>query len=163
MNGVYLIVLTLVCLSCSRYHTDPITPVEMTRTAMTETFVRINIYAETNKMIPVSLEVLPKRNRYANRTIDGWGRPLRYSVSENGIITLTSLGQDGNLGGEAEDSDISESYYSKRSNGTLWVGSELWLVDAEVKVADLQPSSATDVDRRIRSTTNRTASPVGRR
>jgi hypothetical protein len=130
MNRAFLIFLALAFLSGC---TDKITPVEMTRTAMTETLVRINIYAETNKAIPSSLDVLPKRDGYMNRTTDGWNRPLQYRVAQDGIITLTSLGADGKLGGNGEDADISVSYLSKRPDGSLWVGSAMWLVEAKVK------------------------------
>ena len=68
-----------------------------------------------------------------NRTTDGWNRPLQYRVAQDGIITLTSLGADGKPGGDGEDADISVSYRSKRPNGSLWVGSPMWLVEAEVK------------------------------
>src|SRR5438105_392872 len=92
---------------------DRITPIEMTHTAMTETFVRISLYAETNKAVPPSLDVLPKREGYANRTTDGWKRLLQYSVSGNDVITLRSLGADGKPGGDGENADISQSYHSK--------------------------------------------------
>jgi hypothetical protein len=113
--------------------TDKITPVEMTRTAMTETLARINIYAETNKAVAPSLDVLAKRDGYLNRTTDGWNRPVQYRVAQDGIITLTSLGADGKPGGDGENADISVSYRSKRPDGSLWVGSPMWLVEAEVK------------------------------
>lgn len=112
---------------------DKITPHEMTRTAMTETFVRINIYAETNKAVPPSLDVLPKRDGYANQTADGWNRPLQYRVTQDGIIILTSLGADGKPGGDGDNTDISMSYHSKRADGSLWVGSPMWIVETEVK------------------------------
>lgn len=112
---------------------DRITPVEMTHTAMIETFVRISLYAETNKALPPSLEVLPKREGYANRTTDGWKRTLEYSVSGDGVITLRSLGKDGRPGGDGENADISQSYLSKRPDGSLWVGSPMWTAEAEVK------------------------------
>ena len=118
----------LALVSCHR-----ITPVEMTKSAITETFVRIGIYAQTNRAVPPSLAVLPKRDGYANRTTDGWGRPLRYSLATNGIIALTSFGRDGKPGGSGEDADTSESYFTKKSDGSLWVGSDLWIVEAQVR------------------------------
>jgi len=113
--------------------TSRIPPVAMTRTAMTETFVRISLYAETNKALPPSLDVLPKREGYANRTTDGWKRPLQYSVAGDGVITLRSFGADEKPGGEGDSADISQSYRSKRQDGTLWVGLPMWIVEAEVK------------------------------
>lgn len=130
MNRASLMFLALAFLSGC---TDKITPVEMTRTAMTETLARINIYAETNKAVAPSLDVLAKRDGYLNRTTDGWNRPVQYRVAQDGIITLTSLGADGKPGGDGENADISVSYRSKRPDGSLWVGSPMWLVEAEVK------------------------------
>ena len=64
---------------------DKITPVEMTPTAMTETLVRINIYAETNKAIAPSLDVLAKRDGYVNRTTPVATGRLQYRVAQGGI------------------------------------------------------------------------------
>ena len=158
---VRLVLMLLVCSSCSRYHTDPITPTEMTWTAMDETFARIDIYARSNKSVPTSLEMLPKREHYINRTTDGWGRPLRYSVSQDGIVSLTSLGRDGVVGGHGEDADITEAYYTRRTDGTLWAGSDLWLVEAEVKPSDLQQSGAANRSQPVRSETKRTPAAAG--
>jgi hypothetical protein len=130
VNRASLVFLALAFLSGC---TDRITPVEMTRTAMTETLARINIYAQTNKGIPPSLDVLAKRDGYVNRTTDGWNRPLQYRVTQDGIGTLMSLGADGKAGGNGDDADISVSYRSKRPDGSLWVGSPTWLFEAEVK------------------------------
>src|SRR5208283_4939170 len=112
----------IVSVSCR----DRVTPVENTKDAITETFVRIDIYAKTNKAVPLSLDLLPKREGYSNQTTDAWGRPLMYRVTQDGIITLTSFGKDGKLGGNGEDADISVSYFTKRPDGSLWVGSDMW-------------------------------------
>ena len=56
---------------------------------------------------PPDLSVLPMLNG-DNETSDAWGRPLKYSVDDQGIITLKSLGRDGKRGGEGEDADIIE-------------------------------------------------------
>ena len=118
------------CLSCCLHL---ITPREMTLTSITETFVRIDLYAKQNGQLPATLAVLPEREGYANRIVDGWGRPLQYHLEEDGVITLVSLGRDGKPGGPGEDADISESYYSRRTDGTLWVGAELWIAEARVR------------------------------
>jgi hypothetical protein len=112
---------------------DRITPVEMTHTAIGETFYRIQIYAQKYGAVPASLDALPKREGYVNRTTDGWGRPLEYRVRPDGVITLTSYGRDGAPGGAGDDADISVSYRTKRADGSLWVGSDLWIVEARVK------------------------------
>lgn len=92
----------------------------------------INTYAAQNKTVPPSLDVLPTGQDKVNTTLDGWGRKIEYRVTEEGIITLTSFGADGKPGGNGEDADISESYYSKRPDGSLWVGSESWPFEARV-------------------------------
>jgi hypothetical protein len=122
-----------VCPACLLDHfVTVITPVEMTDSAITETFVRIDLYAKEHGTTPPSLDVLPERKGYMNRITDGWGRPLLYEVSDDGRLTLTSYGKDGKPGGSGEDADISRSYYSRRPDGSLWVGSDLWIVEAEV-------------------------------
>lgn len=103
---------------------------------MTETFVRMSLYAKAHQDVPPSLRVLPERKGYMNRTTDGWGRPLIYQIGDNGVLTLTSLGEDGKPGGNGEDRDISESYYSRRIDGSLWIGESSWIVDAEVPDED---------------------------
>lgn len=110
-----------------------ITPVESTNTAIMESFARVQLYAETNRAVPLSLDALPRRKRYANQTTDGWYRPLQYRVTPDDVITITSLGRDGKPGGTGEDADISVSYRSKRRDGSLWIGSDLWLVEAQVR------------------------------
>lgn len=98
---------------------------------MGETFARVNLYAEQHHEIPSSLAVLLKREGYANQMADGWGRPLQYSVGDDGRLKLTSLGRDGTPGGTEEDADISKPYLGERSDGSLWVGSEMWIIEAE--------------------------------
>ncbi len=107
-----------------------ITPDEMTNSAIGETFARIHIYAQTKRAVPSSLDVLPKRDGYANQTMDGWDRPLQYRIAADGTITLTSLGRDGKPGGSGADADVSVSYQTKRTDGSLWVGSDMWIVEA---------------------------------
>jgi hypothetical protein len=121
---------------------DVIPPKEETVSAMIETFVRISIYAEQNNSIPSSLAVLPKREGYANQTTDAWKRPLRYEITADGIIRLTSLGKDGQPGGEGDNTDITRAYYSRRPDGSLWATSDMWVVKAEVREKDPQQSAA---------------------
>src|SRR6185436_15963047 len=110
-----------------------ITPSEMTRTAIVETFVRFNLYGETNNTLPTSLAVLPKREGYINRTTHGWNRPLQYTVTDDGVITLKSFGADGKPGGAGKNADIAQSYRSKKPDGSPWVGTPMWIVEAECK------------------------------
>jgi hypothetical protein len=113
---------------------DVITPIEMTHTAIDETFVRVDLYAKQHGAIPPSLAVLPQRSGYMNRTTDGWKRPLLYDIRNDGCVTLTSYGKDRKPGGVGEDADISRSYRAKRPDGSLWAGVDgLWIVNAEVR------------------------------
>jgi hypothetical protein len=141
------------------WYWDVIPPDAMTITAIGETFVRINLYAETNRSIPLSLDVLPKREGYANRTTDGWGRPLVYKVAADGVITLTSFGADGQPGGEGPDADLSQSYRCRRPEGSLWVGSPMWIVEAEIH----PQGGAANGSQPVRSETNGTSRAAGSR
>jgi hypothetical protein len=102
----------------------------MTHTAITETFVRMNLYAQQHHSIPTSLDVLPKRTGYANRTTDGWNRPFLFETSADGILTLKSFGKEGKPAGKGEEADISTSYQAMHEDGTLWIGDEMWIVKA---------------------------------
>ena len=130
-SGSPYTLLAVVCLAgCCM---DTISPIDSTITAMDESFARVQIYAKTNGAVPPSLDVLPKRKGYANQITDGWHRPLLYRVAPDGVITITSFGRDGKPGGTGEDADIAVSYRSKRPDGSLWVGSDLWIVEAQVR------------------------------
>jgi hypothetical protein len=111
---------------------DVIPPKAMTVTAIDETFVRIGMYVRQHNSIPSSLDILPKREGYANRITDGWNRPLQYEVWSNGIIRLTSSGKDGKLGGDGENADITKAYRTKKPDGSLWATSEMWIVEGEI-------------------------------
>ena len=113
----------------------------MTVSAMTETFARISLYAQQNNDIPPSLDILPKRSGYANQITDGWGRPLKYEFTPDGIIRLTSLGKDGVLGGTEDDTDVSMAYYTRCPDGSLWVTSEMWMVEAKVRGENTQQAA----------------------
>jgi hypothetical protein len=121
---------------------DVIPPKAETVSAMTETFVRIALYTKQSNSIPQSLAVLPKREGYANQTTDAWKRPLRYEITADGIIRLTSLGKDGQPGGEGDNSDITRAYYARRPDGSLWATSDMWIVEAEIRDKDPQQSAA---------------------
>jgi len=45
-------------------------------------------------------------NQARHALIDAWGRPVRYRTTDEGTIRLTSLGADGELGGEGAAADI---------------------------------------------------------
>jgi hypothetical protein len=92
---------------------------DMTDTAIGETRVRIHLYMLAKNEVPPHLAALPKREGYANRITDGWGRPLIYSADKEGIITLTSLGRDGKPGGTGDDADVTKRYRTRNKDGSL--------------------------------------------
>jgi hypothetical protein len=106
-----------------------IPPKAMTVTAIGESFARINLYAKEHQSLPQSLADFPRRDGYSNRTDDGWKNPLHYEISEDGTVTLTSMGVDNKLGGTGDTADISRSYNSIDDMGRFIAGEALWLVD----------------------------------
>jgi hypothetical protein len=71
----------------------------------------------------------------SNDTIDGWGRPLLFSVDEGGIITLRSLGRDGKPGGKKKaDADVRRRYWTKDRTGALNVDEEYWIVTQAIEL-----------------------------
>jgi len=113
-----------------------IPPRNMTISAMGETIVRMRMYMQEHRAYPTSLDVLPKRQGYANRVTDGWNRKLIYRVDEDGVISLTSLGRDGKQGGEGEDRDISKRRKTRNRDGTWMIDDESWLIDSEMREED---------------------------
>lgn len=128
---VLILLSALLLQGCDLVHV--ITPVEMTHTAIGETFVRIDLYMKKEKHIPKSFADLPVRSGYANSTKDGWNRELDYSISEEGVLSLTSLGADGKLGGIGENQDITKRFKTKDEFGKSLIGNEFWLVTCELK------------------------------
>jgi len=96
---------------------DVVPPLAITRTAITEAFARIHLYAQLSNKIPESLDILPKREGYANCTTDGWKRNLQYSVDSDGIISLKSFGKDGLPGGSVDDADVEVRYHTRDTEG----------------------------------------------
>jgi hypothetical protein len=97
-------------------HTIP--PRSMTLTAIGETQSRIEIYVGGggNKP-PDTLDLLPMRDGYMNRTTDGWKRPLIY-VRADDTFSLTSLGRDGVPGGTGDDEDVVRRFrIARNQNG----------------------------------------------
>ena len=82
----------------------------ITRSAITETSVRIQIYYQRNKRLPADLSVLPIRENYSNRTTDAWDRPLRYTIDSDNSFTLSSFGKDGVAGGTGDNTDLTVKY-----------------------------------------------------
>jgi len=121
-----------ILLAVTACHAHTISPSEMTYSAIGETIYRIHLYAKINGTLPSSLAVLPVRDNYANRTLDGWNRPIIYKVTPDGVLSLTSLGSDGLPGGTGEEKDIVVRYRGKDKNGRVIAGNDLWTVDGEI-------------------------------
>ena len=109
------------------------TPVELTNTAITESFSRMRMFLALHRRFPESLDDLPKREGHANRTADGWGRPLMYRIEGSNYITLLSLGEDGRVGGTGVDADIRKTYRTKSPDGSWCVDDEMWIVTEEMR------------------------------
>ncbi|MCG7870182.1 MAG: type II secretion system protein GspG [Candidatus Thiodiazotropha taylori] len=125
-------ILVVFCFLSCKYLVHTITPEEMTRSAIGETFVRINLYSIEHHKMPNSFSELPRRSGYLNSTVDGWGREIMMEIFDNKLITLFSLGKDGLPGGEGENSDISQSYWLTKPNGGFWVEDKNWIYEARV-------------------------------
>lgn len=110
-----------------------IPPAALTESALTETLVRIDMFAASHGRVPSSLGELADRHGFANRTVDGWGNPLLYAVDEEGVLTLVSLGSDGVPGGERLAADVERRLLTLREDGSLWAGSATWTIDAVVR------------------------------
>jgi hypothetical protein len=109
-----------------------IPPEAMTLTAIGESQVRIHVYMLKHRDYPSSLADLPTREGYANCITDGWGYPLLYNVDDDGVISLTSLGQDGAVGGNGDNKDITRRYRTRNTDGKLNIDDEFWIVDSEI-------------------------------
>jgi len=111
-------------------------PESLTHAGIQSTMVRIQMYMLEHRAYPPSLTVLPEREGHDNRLTDGWGRPLLYSVDEDGIITVSSLGRDGKPGGDGRDADIVRRNRSRNEDGSLDIEDEYWSVTSEVVPAE---------------------------
>ena len=122
-----------ILLALTACHAHTISPSEMTHSAIGETIYRIHLYAKTNGTLPASLAMLPVREYYANRTLDGWNRPLLYKVTPDGVLSFTSLGSDDLPGGKGEEKDIVVRYRGKDNNGRVIAGNDMWTVDGKIQ------------------------------
>ena len=104
-----LLALTImVCAGCQLVDTVPQSSI--TPSAMIETKTRIEMFYRQHQLLPTTLNELPKRESFANRTTDAWHRPLQYVINSDDKFTLSSLGKDGIVGGDGDDADLVEQY-----------------------------------------------------
>jgi hypothetical protein len=73
---------------------------------ISEVATRIKTYVQTHRELPSALDSLAVQGGSPPRAIDGWSRPLDYSVVGPKTFVLISYGADGVPGGNGEGSDI---------------------------------------------------------
>ena len=78
---------------------------------------RIFQYARSHNQLPHSLSDLPLTPGYDNSICDGWGRAIAYEVSPSGLVTLTSRGRDGKVGGSDKDADMVATFPTRDAQG----------------------------------------------
>jgi len=130
------ILLLLVFAAVQCFQSLKLPPETLTRAAVDTTMVRIHPYMVEHRDYPPDLTVLPERKGYYNKITDAWGRRLLYSVDEDGIITVSSLGRDGKPGGEGRDADIVLRHRTRNEDGSLNIDDEFWILDSEVLSGD---------------------------
>jgi hypothetical protein len=91
---------------------------------------RILEFAQQHDRLPSTLAELPLKPDHNNDTTDAWKRPLDYSVSSSGIVTLQSLGKDKLPGGGGDSRDMIGVFASRDSQGN-WQQQNLieWIKD----------------------------------
>lgn len=96
------------------------TPTVRTITANTMRSVatRIQTYTKQHQKVPPALSVLPDEMDSPG-AVDEWGNDIQYSVDQDGVLTLSSLGADGKVGGEGRNADIVVRYRTHNDDGTL--------------------------------------------
>lgn len=103
----------------------------LTKNRMLSTLHSIQDYMKNQRQAPPNLSVIRFEDTL-KPTIDEWDHPLQYSVDQNGVITLTSLGADGKPGGEGRDKDIIKRYRTKDADGNLIIFNDSWIHYGEI-------------------------------
>jgi hypothetical protein len=114
----FILTLALAVLMMLLVHVAP--PELVTLSAMEVLKQRIARYAQQNDALPARLCETPEIAGKADATSDGWGREIAYSVDEDGVVTLTSLGRDGEPGGTGDAADIVRRFRAKDADG-VWM------------------------------------------
>lgn len=132
--GILPAVLAAAGLGCSslRLPGKRASPEQTTRQNMVDSLLRIREYMIQQRKYPADLRSLPLVDDHGTNTNDGWGRPLIYEVSSDGIISIISLGRDGKPGGTKEDADIRRRYRTLNKDGMPNVDDEYWIVTQSI-------------------------------
>lgn len=85
---------------------EMVPPRDLTVTRIRVTELRIRIFWKAHGRLPVRLSDLQILKGRDNATIDGWGRAIKYDVTERSIVTLSSFGADRATGGTGLNQDI---------------------------------------------------------
>ncbi|MHC4618446.1 MAG: type II secretion system protein GspG [Planctomycetota bacterium] len=115
VSKTFLLLLTVFCIVllialCIKILSARIPPEELTRSHMIETAIRIREYLRTHQRLPEDMSQLPEREGYSDGRKDGWGNEIKYTADSCNVVTLTSFGRDGELGGQGRNADIVESF-----------------------------------------------------
>jgi len=94
-----------------------IPPRVLTATRMWVIKRRILQFTQSHNQLPSSLSDLPIMTGYDNSVSDEWGHVMAYEVSPSGLVTLTSLGRDGKIGGSGKDADMVATFPSHDAQG----------------------------------------------
>jgi Type II secretion system (T2SS), protein G len=94
---------TLLTLALNLIGTIPAYDLTVTRIGLIE--IRIRSHWDAHGELPEHLSNLPILQGRDNAVIDGWGKPIQYSVTGT-TVRLSSFGADGIVGGEGLNQDI---------------------------------------------------------
>jgi len=132
MKRIILIAVVVILAVSAFYLTaGRIPPYDLTISNMFETKRRIIRYAHIHNELPKNLDSLPKLEGHANSVLDGWGRPIIYSVSDGQeIVFLKSFGESGDSICKSSKPCIIRSFKTKTEKDE-WVGELTGLLDAK--------------------------------
>jgi hypothetical protein len=107
---------TTVCILASCV-VETIPPGALTATRMQALKRRVLQYARAHDRLTSSLAALPPMEGYDNSVKDGWKRDILFEISAAGVVSFSSLGRDGVVGGSGESADIVRSFPSRDAQG----------------------------------------------
>ena len=83
---------------------------EQTVSTIGEVAARIQSYVHEHRELPPALDVLAAQDQSSHQAVDGWHRPLDYSLVAPNQFVLISYGADRHTGGSGDGSDIVCNY-----------------------------------------------------
>lgn len=91
-------------------------PASLTYSGLGRIVARSVGFARTHGRFPLDIDELAPHLE-PGEELDGWGRPIRYSLATDGLMELTSFGRDGLLGGRGEDADLRRFVATEQMDG----------------------------------------------